>query len=114
MMKNALQMLLKSLDTVRLEHAEIKDTAVREVLSDILYRSFIKPEPDYQLSRDFAMFSDEGNALIRTAFLEFLNHPEINTDAVRRLTPEEREAAFYKGDDGFSDSPDLGIYFSYP
>lgn len=112
-MKNALQMLLKSLEKIELEHGEIRDTAVREVLSNVIAQSFISLEPNFELPNDFAMYTDEGDAQVRSALLQFLSHPEINAEAVRRLTPEERLTAFHEDDDIFSDCTCLGDYFGH-
>lgn len=92
-MKTALEQLINDLDHVIEDHEEVGDTDVREQMSEAVRKSFIVPEPGYELPAEFGMFSSEGDRVVRAALEKFLTHSEVL--AARSLkTPAARLAAF--------------------
>lgn len=73
----ALQTLLDELDKIEENHGEIHDTAVREVFSGFIFKSFVEGNLQYPLPESFQMFSEEANQLIRQALRRFLDHPDV-------------------------------------
>jgi hypothetical protein len=93
-MKNALRLLLNTLDQIRLEHPEITDTMVREEMGYAVYQGFVIQEQDFQLPREFGIFSAIGNEQVYSALSQFLSHPEVIAVGSQMRTPEERLTAF--------------------
>ena len=70
--KQPLNRLLDNLESITADHEEIFDTDVREELSTAIYCAFITSENGYQTPDSFEMFSDEGNAAVKSAVDSFL------------------------------------------
>lgn len=109
--KKALRELVRSLDLIFEKHGEIGDTAVREEMFVAIHNSFIKPVKAYKLPTTFGMFSDEGNALVRSALQKFLVHPQIAMARKRLRSPEDRLNAFQDYDVKTSEDTDIFEYF---
>ena len=75
-MRQALKQLLDALDEISKTHAEISDTAVREIMAAAVHRGLVLGEKGYELPANFAMFSETGNQLVREALAAFLAHPD--------------------------------------
>jgi hypothetical protein len=86
-MEQVLMALLRRLEAIGDTHFELFDTDVREAMDDVITRGFLKPQAGYIPSATFAMFSDEGNRLVRETLVEFL--------------PAARQAAAHQGLDTF-------------
>ena len=112
-MKKALKQLLNALDRVFAEHEEVGDTAVRQFMYDAVHKSFIVPQPGYELPDEFGMFSEEGNKKVRAALRKFLTHPEVAAAATRLKTPGERLDAFQDVDVESSEGNTQDEYFGY-
>jgi hypothetical protein len=106
--KRALRELVRGLDWIFEKHGEIGDTAVREEMYVAIHNGFIKPAKAYKLPAKFGMFSDEGNALVRSALQKFLAHPEIAAARKRLTSPEDRLNAFQ--DYNVKTAEDTGIF----
>jgi hypothetical protein len=112
-MKKALKQLLNALDKVFEEHEEVGDTAVRQFMYDAVHKSFIVPQPGYQLPDDFGMFSDDGNKKVRVALARFLAHPDLAAAAKKLKTPRERLDAFQDVEVESSEGNTQDEYFGY-
>jgi hypothetical protein len=75
--ENAVEELLNAFEKIQSEHGEVHDTAVREILRQHMDKGLREPVDLYDPGMDFAMYSDEGDTLVRDALMEFLNHPAI-------------------------------------
>ena len=111
--KKALKQFLSALDKIYPEHDELGDTDVRERMYQVIYRSFIQPQPGYVLPEKLGMFSDEGNDLVRAALQGFLAHPEILAAAKKLKTPEDRFAAFQDDDVKTANETTCTEYFGW-
>jgi hypothetical protein len=112
-MKKALKQLINALDRVFAEHEEVGDTAVRQFMYDAVHKSFIVPQPGYELPVEFGMFSEEGNKKVRAALSKFLMHPEVKAAATRLKTPIERLDSFQDIDVESSEGNAYDEYFGY-
>jgi hypothetical protein len=65
--KQALKQLLDALDEISKTHAEVSDTAAREVMAVAVHRGFVLGVKGYKLPAKFAMFSEAGKQLVREA-----------------------------------------------
>ena len=93
-MQKALEQLLNNLDEVFAEHEEIGDTDVKQRMYAAVRDGFIVPRAGYTLPKEFGMFSEEGDQLVRAALQSFLAHPEVSKASTLLKTPKERMAAF--------------------
>src|SRR5712692_9697287 len=57
--------LLHRLEAIGDEHEELFDSDVREAMDAAVFYGFILPKTGYVLPDKFAMFSDEGDRLVR-------------------------------------------------
>ena len=71
-MQAILRRLLDRLDAIAEQHGEVSDTAVREAMSDAVFDGFLRPVSAFALPDRYAMFSDEGDLLVKRALAEFL------------------------------------------
>jgi hypothetical protein len=85
-MEVTLRRLLNRLDTIAEEHEEVGDTDVRESMSITVFNGFLRPTSDFELPDSYAMFSEQGDQLVRQALAEFLS-------AARRYAVENGLAA---------------------
>lgn len=115
-MKKALKQLLDNLDAIVEEgHDELLDTDVREQMADAVHQTLVDPQEDYELPDTFGMFSDEGNAMVKTALEKFLSHAEVaaakkiptaaaRLDAFQDIDVESTEGNTYDEYFGYDDS----------
>jgi hypothetical protein len=111
--KKALKQLLRGLDQIFDRHDEVGDTDVRERMFVAILNGFIKPVKGYKLPAKLGMFSDEGNALVRSVLQEFLAHPEIVVARKRLKSPEDRLNAFQDNDVETAKGTNISEYFGY-
>ena len=78
-MQTILRRLLDQLDAIAEQHGEVGDTAVREAISDAVFDGFLRPVSAFALPDRYAMFSEEGDLLVKRALAEFL--PAANHSA---------------------------------
>jgi hypothetical protein len=78
-MQAILHRLLDRLDAIAEQHGEVGDTAVREAISDAVFDGFLRPDSALALPDRYAMFSNEGDLLVKRALAEFL--PAANHSA---------------------------------
>jgi hypothetical protein len=71
-MQAILRRLLDRLDAIAEQHGEVSDTAVRDAISDAVFDGFLRPVSAFVLPDRYAMFSDEGDLLVKRALAEFL------------------------------------------
>jgi hypothetical protein len=71
-MQAILRRLLDRLDAIAEQHGEVSDTAVRYAMSDAVFDGFLRPISGFALPDRYAMFSDEGDLLVKRALAEFL------------------------------------------
>jgi hypothetical protein len=78
-MQAILRRLLDLLDAIAEQHGEVGDTAVREAMSEAVFDGFLRPVSAFALPDRYAMFSEEGDLLVKRALAEFL--PAANHSA---------------------------------
>ena len=78
-MQAILRRLLDRLDAIAEQHGEVSDTAVREAISDAVFDGFLRPVSAFALPDRYAMFSEEGDLLVKRALAEFV--PAANHSA---------------------------------
>ena len=78
-MRVILRRLLDRLDAIAEQHGEVSDTAVRDVISEAVFDGFLRPSSGFVLPDRYAMFSEEGDLLVKRALAEFL--PAANHSA---------------------------------
>ena len=78
-MQEILRRLLDRLDAIAEQHGEVSDTAVRDVISEAVFDGFLRPSFGFALPDRYAMFSEEGDRLVKRALAEFL--PAANHSA---------------------------------
>ena len=93
-MEQILLQLLKRLEAIGEEHKELYDSDVREAMDDAVFYGFIKPRPGYALPDAYAMFSADGNRLVREALEEYITAARALAPTVGVNTFHERLAAF--------------------
>ena len=71
-MEKVLAELLKRLMAVEEAHGEVSDTDVRERMDDAVHHGFLIPTHGYRLPDEFAMFTPEGNRVVKDALAWFL------------------------------------------
>ena len=71
-MQAILRRLLDRLDAIAEQHGEVGDTAVREAMSGAVFDGFLRPVSAFALPDRYAMFSEEGDLLVKRALAEFL------------------------------------------
>jgi hypothetical protein len=95
--KPILRRLLDRLDAIAEQHEEVGDTDVREAMSDAVFDGFLRRVAGFELPERFAMFSKEGDRLVRQALAEFL-------PAANRHAGEAGLASFHERLTAFQDS----------
>ena len=78
-MQPILRRLLDRLDVIAEQHGEVSDTAVRDAISEAVFDGFLRPSSGFALPDRYAMFSEEGDLLVKRALAEFL--PAANHSA---------------------------------
>jgi hypothetical protein len=76
-----LRRLLDRFDAIAEQHGEVSDTAVRDVISEAVFDGFLRPSSGFALPDRYAMFSEEGDLLVKRALAEFL--PAANHSAAK-------------------------------
>jgi|SRR5918999_2585707 hypothetical protein len=71
-MQANIRRLLDRLDAVAEQHGEVSDTAVRDAISEAVFDGFLRPSSGFALPDRYAMFSEEGDLLVKRALAEFL------------------------------------------
>jgi hypothetical protein len=97
-MQAILRRLLDRLDAIAEQHGEVGDTAVREAISEAVFDGFLRPVSTFVLPYRYAMFSEEGDLLVKWALAEFL--PPANHGAAEAglSTPHEQLSALQDDD----------------
>jgi hypothetical protein len=93
-MKKALRQLITALNRISVKHGEVGDSAVRELMYEVVHKAFIAPQRGYDLPDEFGMFSEEGDQKVRAALSTFLAHPEVAEASTRLKSPKERLDSF--------------------
>jgi hypothetical protein len=93
-MKETLRSLLEEMEAVGNSQEELYDTDVREQMAEAISRGFVHLEPGYTLPLKFGMFSDKGNAEVRSALATFLTKAPGAARVEGLDTPAKRLAAF--------------------
>ena len=78
-MRAILRRLLDRLDAIAEQHGEVGDTAVRDAISDAVFDGFLRQVSAFALPDRYAMFSEEGDLLVKRALADFL--PAANHSA---------------------------------
>jgi hypothetical protein len=84
-MQAILRRLLDRLDAIADQHAEVGDTAVREAISEAVFDGFLRPICAFALPDRYAMFSEEGDLLVKRALAEFLPAAILLTKPLKSL-----------------------------
>lgn len=92
-MDELLRELLDRLQAIGDRNESLYDTAVREVMGDVIFYGFLKPSPGYALPDDYGMMDDE-NKLIKTALESYLERANELAPALGLDTFRKRLAAF--------------------
>jgi hypothetical protein len=92
-MQAILHRLLDRLDAIAEQHDEVGDTAVREAISDAVFDGFLRPVSAFALPDRYAMFSEEGDLLVKRALAEFLPAANHSAAVVGLSTFYERLSA---------------------
>src|SRR5262245_50869912 len=71
-MRDALVRFLDALEAVAAEHEELFDTDVREDMAMAIEERLVKKSEQGDVPDEFAMFSSEGNGLVRAAVMSYL------------------------------------------
>ena len=95
MIYHAVKELLDNLERVFDDHGEIGDTMTREYSNAVIYNKFVHAKQNYKIYPEFEMFSEEGNARIQQALINFFEHPDVQAVlASDSLTAEDRRKMF--------------------
>ena len=105
-MREPLVRLLDAMEAIGAKHEEIFDTDVRERLGDAIERSLITPSGPIAVPADMGMFSDEGNAAVRSALMDYLAEAAPLADALA-LDESARRAAVW--DEGATSTSGLSV-----
>ena len=92
-MQAILLRLLDRLDAIGEQHGEVSDTAVRDYISAAVFDGFLRPVSGFALPDRYAMFSDEGNQLVKQALAEFLSATNHSAAEAGLSTFHERLSA---------------------
>ena len=92
-MQAILRRLLDRLDAIAERHGEVGDTAVRDAMSDAVFDGFLRPVFAFALPDRYAMFSEEGDLLVKRALAEFLPAANYSAAEAELSTFHERLSA---------------------
>jgi hypothetical protein len=92
-MQPILRRLLDRLDVIAEQHGEVSDTAVRDAMSEAVFGGFLRPVSAFALADRYAMFSEEGDLLVKRALAEFLPAANHSAAEVGLSTFHERLSA---------------------
>lgn len=90
----ALLELLTSLEKIGDTHEELYDTEVREAMSDVVFRAFIKPEPGYRAPDDFGLEGHAANQEVRDALETYASRASARATQLGWNDPRARNRAF--------------------
>jgi len=97
-MQAILRRLLDRLDAIAEQHGEVSDTAVRDAISDAVFDGFLRPVSAFTLPDRYAMFSDEGDLLVKLALAEFIPAANHSAGEAGLSTFHERLSALQDND----------------
>lgn len=109
----ALVRLLDTLDGISTQHGEVHDTMVREMTFDSLYRGFLRDGNTGEVGDRFGMFSDEGNAAVKSALASFFSDPAVVNTRHACASPQERLNAFQAPGIASGEGSTTDEYFGY-
>jgi hypothetical protein len=72
-MRGPLLQLLTELMSIGNDHEELFDSDVRDAMSDVIFRSYLKPDPSYVIPAKFGMFSSDADGRIYQTLSIFLD-----------------------------------------
>jgi len=72
-MEELLSELLSDLSVIAKDHGEVNDSDVEEAMSRTIFDGYFKPAADFSLPETFHMYSGEGDTLVRTALMRFID-----------------------------------------
>lgn len=83
--EESLERLLNQLEAIGKEHGELYDTDCREQMSAAIMKRFLVIVKGSRMPKDFGMFSDKGNSMVREALNEFVKvaRKQINSGSLK-------------------------------
>ena len=90
--------LLDGLESVGEAHPELFDTDVRERLWTVIERRYVQLDSAYEIPSDLGMFSDEGNARLRTVLHQHVGNLVAIAEAFQLDTEAKRLQSFQNPD----------------
>jgi hypothetical protein len=86
--------LLRRLEPIAQQHEEIGDTESRDAMRRAVFRSFLRPEPGYELPDDLGLFDDDANREVKEAIAEYISAARVLAPSLGLTTFQHRLAAF--------------------
>ena len=81
-MNTVLKRFLDALDSIGDQNEELFDSDVRQRMSNAIMEGFVRNRKDYEIPNDFGMFSEQANAAVRNAILNFVVMATHRADAL--------------------------------
>ena len=86
---------IDALEQFATRNEEVRDTAVRELLSEVAHERFIRHRRSYEIPNDLGLFSDAANAELAALLREHFGYLDAIVDGFRLDTKAKRAAAFF-------------------
>jgi hypothetical protein len=86
---------IDALEEFAARNEEVRDTAVRERLSEVAHERFILHRRGYAIPEDLGMFSDAANAELAEVLQEHFGHLDAIVEGFRLDSAAKRAATFF-------------------
>jgi len=112
-MEEALLKLLLKLEVIGNQHEEAGDTVCRDAMRSAVFRSFLRPEPGYELPDDFGLYDAEANYAVKEAIAEYVSTAMSLAAALGLSSFQQRLAAFQNPSIATRDGTTYDEFFGY-
>jgi hypothetical protein len=112
-LKELLLKLLLRLEAIGEAHDEIGDTVCRDAMRAAVFRSFLRPEPEYELTDDFGLCDPDANRAVQKAIEEYVAAALVLSRSLRLTTFQQRLAAFQDNSVSTEDGTTSDDFFGY-
>jgi hypothetical protein len=111
--KELLLQLLLRLEAIGEQHEEIGDTVCREAMRSAVFRSFLRPEPGYDLPEDYGLMDPEANRAVGEAIADYVSAARALVPSLGLTNFQQRLTVFQDASVFTEDGSTYDEYFGY-
>jgi hypothetical protein len=90
-MRELLLALMRKLEAIEAKYGDLPPA---EFMGSVVFQSYFRPEPGYELPDDYGMSSEEANKEVKDALAAYVTAARLQAPEEGRVTFQQRLAAF--------------------